>query len=269
MRSVMQVLYYATFFLTLACVAISLAAVARRTLLPAGRLVALAAAAAAVAGFGARWIVAGHPAIFGTFENTYALATALLAGAAIAVVSAPRLRDIWRWASVWALIALLYGTQFRSDPTPLTISEQSLWVDVHVAFAWVALVSLLAATTASVLRLAGRRPLDMEAEESDRLITECLMAGFCGLTAMLATGSWYSFILFGDFWKWSVVETLSLSVWLGYALVIHGRLFYRWSGRRLDVAVVLVLPVLIAAYFIWSVLPGTWHYFDIPLVKPY
>ncbi len=269
MTALMNVLYSATFLLTLLAVTASLVAIARREAMPVGRWIANAAAIAALAGFAARWYVAGHPAIFGTFENTYALAASLLVGATAIGIWRPRLQDIWRWAAPWALAALLYGTRFRSDPVPLTISEQSLWVDVHVAFAWVAFVALLAATTSALLRLAGRKPLGMDIEAADRFITECLMAGFSAFTAMLATGSWYSFIIFGVFWQWSTVETLSLAAWLGYALVIHGRLFYRWSGSLLDIGVVAVLPVLVAAYFIWSVIPDTWHYFDIPLMKPY
>lgn len=269
MTGAMNTLYAAAFALTLLGVLLSFGAVFFARARTVGRWVILGAAVAALLGFGVRWAVAGHPAIFGTFENTYALATALLLAAAIAGLWGPRFRDSWRWAAPWALAALLYGTRFRSDPVPLTISEQSLWVDVHVAFAWVALVSLLAASTGAIIRLSGRKPLGMESDDADRLITECLMAGFCAFTAMLVTGAWYSFVLFGVFWQWSTVETLSLTTWLGYALVIHGRLFYRWRGRRLDLAVVLVLPVLIAAYFIWSALPDAWHFFDIPLVKPY
>lgn len=269
MTTVMHGLYAATFFLTLAMLVVSLLGIVRPAILGLGVRATQIAAGTAILGFGVRWYLAGHPAIFGTFENTYALATFLLSAAAAAGLRSTRLRNIWRWAAPWALAALLYGTRFRSDPVPLTISEQSLWVDVHVAFAWVAFIALLGATSASVLRIARRRPLGMDVEESDRFITECLMAGFCGLTGMLATGSWYSFVLFGTFWQWSTVETLSLAAWLAYALVIHGRLFYRWSGWKLDVGLVAILPVLLGAYFIWSVIPDTWHFFDVPLVKPY
>lgn len=269
MTSLWNLLYGATFFLVLAAVVLSLIGIVRRNALALGRWITVAAAVTASLGFGVRWYLAGHPAIFGTFENTYALATALLVSSAAFTFRDEPWRGIWRWAVPWTLVSLLYGTQFRSEPVPLTISEQSLWVDVHVALAWVALVALLAATTASIVRVSGRRPLGMPTGETDRVITECLMAGYCGLTGMLATGAWYGFILFGVFWQWSTVETLSLVAWLGYALVIHGRLFYRWGGWRLDIGVLLMLPILIAAYFIWSVIPDTWHYFDIPLMKPY
>ena len=94
-------------------------------------------------------------------------------------------------------------------------------------------------------------------------------AGFSALTALLAVGSWYLYILFAVFWKWEIVETLTLIAWIGYGVVIHGRLFYRWHGRTLDIGVALLLPVLLLAFFIWSVFPGTYHYFDIPLVRPY
>jgi ABC-type uncharacterized transport system permease subunit len=264
-----NVFYGATVLLTIASVALSLLAPVWRPSLRFGRYAVIAAAVSASVGLSVRWFVAGHPAMFGTFENTYALAATLLVAAVGAGFWRPKWQELWRWSAPWALLALLYGARFRHEPVPLTISEQSLWVDVHAAFAWVAFVTLLAAGTYSALRLLGRRPLSLEPEDGDVFVTECLMAGFCALTAAIASGSWYSFLLFGQFWKWSIVETLSLVAWLGYAIVIHGRLFYHWRDRRLDIGVVAIVPVLIAAYFVWSVLPNTWHYFDIPLAKPY
>lgn len=269
MTTVWYVLYGATLLASLLAVALSIAGIVSRRALEAGRWATIAGAVTASGGFVARWYLAGHPAIFGTFENTYALATALLVSSAVASMRGGRWRAVWRWAVPWALVSLLYGTRFRQEPVPLTISEQSLWVDVHVAFAWTAFVALLAATSASIVRRCGGVPLGMESEETDRVIGECLMAGYAAMTVMLAIGAWYGFLLFGMFWQWSTVEIVSLVAWLGYAVVIHGRLFYRWEGRRLDIGVLCMLPVLVGAYFIWSFLPDVWHYFEFPLVKPY
>lgn len=269
MNDLMNISYMLMFAAVLAALALSIAGIVRSSLLAVGRWTAVAALALATAAVGVRWYVAGHPPIFGNFENSLALAWVALFIAIVAGFVSPRLVNVWRWAVPWALAALLFGSRFRSEPVPLTISEQSLWVEVHVVLAWIGFVSLLGATSLAVVRLSGRAPLGLPDAEADSLLGDLLMAGFCGLTGMLATGSWYLFILFDSFWDWSVVETLSLVAWLGYAIVIHGRLFYRWHGRRLDVSVLLVLPVLIAAYFIWSVFPGTWHFFEIPLVKPY
>ncbi len=265
----MSALHIITLSLTAGAVALSVIALQWRSALRFGRFSTTAAALSATLGLAVRWAVSGHAPIFGTFENTYTLAWALLATATVVGFVRRDLEDLWRMAVPWALASMTYGLQFRSEPVPLTISEQSLWVDIHAVFAWIALVSFLGVTSLAAVRVIGGRPLGLPAERSDDLMTELLMIGYAGFTGMLATGAWYSFVLFGTFWQWDIVESLALVTWLSYGVVIHGRLFYRWGSRRFDMAVLLVLPLLIAAYFVWSFFPDTWHFFDIPLVKPY
>ena len=235
----------------------------------AGRVLVTAAAGAATLGLAVRWAGSGHPPIFGTFENTYAATWFVLSVAAAASWAPSGLRDAWRWGPPWAVPLMLWGMRFRAEATPLTISEQSLWVDFHVLFAWLAFVPLLAATTLSGLRLAGRDPLGLDERDSGRLLTRLLLIGFVSMTVMLALGSWYMFLLFGRFWRWEIVETLTLVAWIGYGTAIHARMFGTLRGRGLHALVVSLLPILVLAFFIWSVYAGTYHYFEIPLVKPY
>lgn len=226
------------------------------------------AGAVGLFGLAQRWYVAGHPPIFGTFENTYTAAWALMVTAALLGVRT-RYRGAWRLTAPWALAFMLWGTRYRKGPTPLTISEQSLWVDVHVMFAWICFVALLLLTSVAIQRLRGRIPFGMDENDSEEAQLRFLLVGFAAMTLMLATGSWYSYLLFGAFWQWEVVETMSLVAWLGYSMIIHSRLFGGLRGRKFDAAVVAVLPALLLTFFIWSVYPNTFHYFDIPLVKPY
>jgi len=170
---------------------------------------------------------------------------------------------------LWPLALMVYGTGFRSEPVALTISEQSVMVDIHVLFAWTAFVCLLGATTVSLLRLLGRLPTGRADEDTERLHDRLLLIGYLAFTAMLTIGALYLWVLFATLWRWEIVGTLSLLAWLLYGLLIHGRLFYRWRGPWYDAGVVAVLPVLVLAFWIWSVFPGTYHFFDIPLLRPY
>lgn len=216
-----------------------------------------------------RTAASGHLPLFGTFENTWACAVAIM----LFVVIAPRLdrsfASMWRWMTPWSVLLLVYGMNFRSEPVALTISEQSVWVDVHVAFAWFGFVCLLAASTLSLLRLVGRQPLDVMQEERERMHDRLLFLGYLAFTTMLTVGAFYLWVLFATLWRWEIVGTASLLVWLLYGMLIHGRLFHRWNGRWYHAGVLGVLPVLLLAYWVWSVFPGTYHFFDIPLVRPY
>lgn len=235
---------------------------------PFGLSAVAVALASATVFLAMRWAAVGHPPLFGTFENTYAATWCLLAFGLFAAFRLPTMRDSWRIAAFWSAVFMAWGTRFRSTPVPLTISEQSIWVDVHVIFAWAAFVPLLVAGSMAVVDLIrGRRqPLS---EQGRRNLNVLLTVGFVAFTAMLASGSWYLNVLFGTLWQWGIVETLCLLAWLVYAIVIHGVLFRRWSGAKLLLPLALMIPVLLAAYWVWSVFPGTFHFFDVPLVRPY
>lgn len=215
-----------------------------------------------------RWALIGHPPIFGTFENTLAAAWFMIAFA-FAALRIPDLRAVWRVALPWALALVGWGMRYRSDIVPLTISEKSLWVDVHAFFAWCAFTPLVILGTTAALRLI-RQGADLEGLQPTPTQTQAIVsAAFVAFTAMLLTGAWYLNVLFGTFWQWGVVETVSLITWLLYGMVLHGILFRRWSTTWLTWVLMLLVPVMIVAYFVWSVFPGTFHYFDVPLVRPY
>lgn len=215
-----------------------------------------------------RTAYAGHAPVFGTFENTLSCSVALLVGAAL-TSRRHEPTGAWSWALPWSLALLVYGTFFRQAAVPLTISEQSLWVDAHALLAWVAFVPLILASTLALYRVRGVSFWELSDEEGDEYIGRLLNFGFLGLTVMMIVGSWYLYLLFGVFWKWEIVETMALVGWLGYALVIHARYFYRLSGRAFGAAILAVLPALILTFWVWSLFPNTFHYFDIPLMRPY
>ena len=215
-----------------------------------------------------RWIAIGHPPIFGTFENTLAAAWFLLV-LALAMLRVPALRGTWRVALPWAAVLLGWGLRYRAEPVPLTISEQSLWVDVHAFFAWCAFTPLIVLGSIAALRLI-RRGADWDGLRPSSTQTQVIVsAAFVAFTAMMATGSWYLNVLFGTFWQWGIVETVSLITWLLYGMVLHGILFRRWSTNWLMWVLMLLVAPLIVSFFVWSVFPGTFHFFDVPLVRPY
>lgn len=221
-----------------------------------------------LAGLTLRSIAAGHLPIFGTFENTYAASWFLLAGA-LAGRATRWWRCSWRLAVPWAALLLTYGSFFRSAPLPLTISELSWWVDLHVLFAWMAFVPLLAAGTLGPALIFGSGHDARDVERMEIRAVRLAGGGFVALSAMLAVGSWYMYVLFGEFWRWDIVGTLTLVVWLLCTIVVHGRLFWRWSGRTLGGWLAALLVATLLAYWVWSVFPGTYHFFDIPLLKAY
>lgn len=215
-----------------------------------------------------RWTVTGHPPIFGTFENSIAAAWSI----AVAVLWGRKwgpLHDVpddfERWFSLWIPVALLFGLFFSRTPYPLTISERSFIIDVHVLFAWAAHTVLLAASTAAALIVARRPGWDSAA--ADSVVVRGAGLGFALFTVMIAVGSLYSYLLFADWFKWEMVEAFAAAAWLGYSSVLHAFMFFRWRGSRLAWAMLIVMPLMLGTFWVWSIYSGTYHNFDIPEIR--
>ena len=91
--------------------------------------------------------------------------------------------------------------------------------------------------------------------------------GFVLHTAMLASGSFYKFLLFGTAWTFDPIETLGFVAWVAYGTLLHMHLFAQWEGLRLarwclGLFVILVVSYRGIVYFpAWS----TYHIFDMDL----
>lgn len=215
----------------------------------------------------ARGIVSGHPPIFGTFENSMAAswAVALVTVVLIARGGERAHPALVRAMLAWVLAILVYGQFFDKTPYPLTISERSALVDVHVLFAWTAFSIMLLSATAGAVRLIER---DAERQQAlDGLIVRGVGLGTAAFTAMLLLGSLYCYVLFADWYRWEIVGATAFATWLGYALTAHAYLMFGWRGRRIAWCVLALLPLVIAVFWSWSIVSSTYHYFEIPEIR--
>lgn len=221
----------------------------------------------------ARWVAIGHPPLFGTFENVLAAGWTLAAMVLWGAWRGSGWRDLaWASALPWLVILPAWGLRYPARLLPLTISERSLWVDIHVLFAWVAFdVVVLAVGTSGLVVARERWPSRLTwvpaAEAVDLWLFRAVTLAFIGTSLVLATGSYYSVLLFGAWVRWEVVQVSSIVLWLALAMIVHARLFYGWKGAKLAWAVLAVLPVALTSYWVWSVYRGTYHSFDIPLLR--
>lgn len=221
------------------------------------------ALAGVMAAWIARWHLAGHLPLFGTYESSLSLSVAVLGTVAVLRLSTRRAGRLWPVAAGVAALLLVHGARF--DPTifPLTISERSWVVDVHAVLAWIAFGAFAANVALAVWLLIGRG----EEKRSGRWLARTLTIGFALHSAMLVSGSFYKFLLFGRAWTFDPIETLGLVAWLAYGTLLHLHLFAGWQGRRLagwclGLFVVLVVSYRGIVYFpAWS----TYHIFDMDL----
>jgi len=238
-----------------------------RRLTLVGEWVGWAVLAATTAVWVWRWRLSGHLPLFGTYESALSLSVAVLGAVAIL-----RLRTAWA-ARVWpvacgvAAALLAHGLMFDPTAFPLTISERSWVVDVHAIFAWAAFGTLATNVGLALWSLVAVRATGDRSDRAERWLARTLTVGFALHSAMLASGSFYKFLLFGKVWTFDPVETLGFVAWLAYGTLLHMHLFAGWEGRRLagwclGLFVVLVVSYRGIVYFpSWS----TYHIFDMDL----
>ena len=224
-----------------------------------------------------RWAGVGHPPVYGTYEATLAASWFLVLYVALSFRSVHRHFRLLVLTSVpIALLLLLYGIVFfNTERIPLTISEQSLWVDFHALFSWLAFAPFTLAFCLSAFYLWSTRiggalaPTAAAPDRSLNIIDELafryISFGFFNHSVMFALGSYYSSILFGDWWQWDPVFSISLLAWLLVGLYIHMRIFYNWGGGRAARLYVGIFAVIIVSYWGLIYLPAgqTFHVFDL------
>lgn len=216
-----------------------------------------------------RWFLTEHPPVFGSFENGLAASWVLIL-LCLLLARSQRFDFIYLMAPVGALALLAYGSTFSHQLFPLTLSEDSLWIDFHVTFAWLAFTSLAIAAFIGLLLLKPSWSRFSPAELPppavlDDLLVKYTAYAFMAFTLTLASGSYYSSIVFGRWWRWDPIESLSLVVWLLLSLIIHLRRSFGWRGAQLSWLAVAGLAMAIGAYWLMVYFPPgtTYHVFDI------
>ena len=215
-----------------------------------------------------RFQAAGHLPLFGTYESSLSLAAAcLLAAAPWALRNGVRRAGLWPAACGVAAALLAHG--LRYDPTiyALTISERSWVVDVHAVMAWAAF-GVLAANAGLALWLLIR-PLSSGDDFDPRAgsLAWTLSLGFALHTAMMVSGSFYKFLLFGSIWTFDPIETLGFVAWVAYGTLLHMHLFAGWEGRRLARWCLGLFLILVISYrgILYFPAWATYHIFDMDL----
>lgn len=219
--------------------------------------------AATTAILAARTMQIGRLPVFGPFENTIVAGWAASVVIAASCFSAPTaIKDrLARALAPCVPLILVAGAAFSRSKGLMGANERALIGYAHGYVGWFGFGLFLSATVTAVLVLRAEGRKDSDGETLSAHLFRLLCFGFAWLTATMASGALYSFLLFSDWYQWQIVEVLSALIWLGYALLIHAHLLFGWKTRRLAIGVLAAGPLLLATYWIWSFLPITYHYF--------
>lgn len=206
----------------------------------------------------ARWVLSGHPPVTDTYELnlTGTWLTMLLfltfARAGKADISLGLI------VTPIVLLVLAYGCIIGSNIQPMGPAYRSVWLVVHVLFAWLGFGSFTIATGAAVLFLLKERHPDSarlkkvpDLVELDLAAYRYVVLGFVCHAMMLVAGAIWAKQLWGQYWNWDPLETWSLVAFLFYAFYLHLRRFMGWKMRR--AAWLTVIGLTIIAISFWGV----------------
>lgn len=277
-----QILYITSMILCLVSGALSIFVPTKRLSILTLPVAAVVSAALLIA---LRWYESGHSPIFGTYEEVLAASFTLALAALITVKRAPLIASFCMFL---AAATYLYGLTFSSAQRPLIISEQSLWVEFHVLFSWVAYAFSTLSFGAALMVLFGRSHSELTrvsgqvlgqlsredgwSEESrlwaknpvEWLLRDGLTLGVYFQGVFFFLGSYYSSRLHGNWWMWDPVEYLFVIAWLLYCVAVHGRLFLGWGKRKVACWTIAAFVVTMALYWgLYYISFSTYHVFDI------
>ncbi|MFC1592166.1 cytochrome c biogenesis protein, partial [Thermodesulfobacteriota bacterium] len=166
------------------------------------------------------------------------------------------------------IVFLVLGQGFTTHTAavPMGPAYQSMWLVVHVIFAFLAFGCYAMATGAAVLfllkgnidrwkpghNLPGQEALDTSGYR-------CIVLGFINHAVMLVSGAIWAKKLWGHYWNWDALETWSLISFLVYAFYLHVRSFWDWKMQRAAWLAVAGLVVLAISFWGVSLFEPTIH----------
>lgn len=139
---------------------------------------------------------------------------------------------------------------------------RSTWLGVHIGLALLGDAAIAVAGVVSMVYLVQERRLKQKKPKSkagtglhtlpalevlDRVSVQLLKFGFPLMTLGLLSGALYGKQVWGYYWNWDPRNTVSLMVWVLYAVMLQARLVSGWRGRRAAILTVVgVIAILIA-----------------------
>lgn len=224
----------------------------------------------------ARWIASGRLPYVHQYENLVAGLWFIVALYIAVGVWRPSLRGVGIVVLPAALLSLGYGLTLERGILAEGPTTKSIWLAVHVLFAWATYASYtICAGLATIELLKGRkegvRPGSLLERAPDvpriqDLTFRFVAFGFLVNGVMIASGSIWAYELWGSYWGWDPVETWSLITWLAFGFYMHAKLLLGWRGKRLAwLALFALFGVMMTFWgvqFAPSLLGSQYHRFD-------
>lgn len=92
------------------------------------------------------------------------------------------------------------------------------------------------------------RALLPKADQLDHIAYSNILVAFALVAVVLVTGALWAHYAWGRYWGWDPKETGALVIWITYALYLHTRITYGWTGPKSAVIAVFGFFVILAGF---------------------
>lgn len=222
------------------------------------------------ASIAARWYTSGRLPYVQEYENVL-MGTWVVTALYLLVGSAwQNLKVTGVGVLPFVLLSLGVSTTMSTAVAPVTAPYRSIWLGVHVTFAWFTYAAYTICAALGFLEIMkGRKDSArytwLEKVPAPEVLRERTMRfvgyGFLVNGVMIASGAIWAYDLWGSYWQWDPVETWSLLTWLAFGLYLHAWFTLGWRDTRLAwIAIGALFGVLMT---FWGVqfLPSSYHLF--------
>jgi cytochrome c-type biogenesis protein CcsB len=164
----------------------------------------------------------------------------------------------------FVFVLMVFATlspKINSSIVPMPEVLQGNYINYHLASCFIGYAAFSISFVFSILYLFKREKRDSNSNEVKSMIPsrnvlddisyKMIAIGFVMFTILIATGMFRTRIIWGSYWQWDSVQTWSLICWIVYAVILHGRFTWKWSGR-----ITAVLSIVGFALSIISFLTG-------------
>lgn len=231
-----------------------------------------AALASHTASIAVRWAVTGRLPFVLTYENVLAGSWFMVVAYVALGAWRPSLRVAGAGILPLALLSLGWALGLSSASAPETPAYKSVWLAVHVLFAWASYAAYSSAAGLALVELLktrrkGIRPGSVlertpQVATLQDLTMRLVGFGFLVNGVMIASGAIWAYDLWGSYWRWDPVETWSLLTWLAFGFYLHARLTLGWRGKRLAWLVLFALFGVMMSFWGVQFFPSSFHVFQ-------
>jgi cytochrome c-type biogenesis protein CcsB len=219
------------------------------------------------AGFIARWIESykvglGHLPIRGPYE-CLTFSACMLVLFYLAIEFKIKTRTFGIFIMPIAFLIMVYatiGTRVAKEIVPMPEVLQGNYINYHLSSCFIGYAAFTISLVASILYLFKREGSStalLSKKTLDDINYKMIAIGFVMFSILIVTGMLRSKIIWGSYWQWDQVQTWSLIAWLVYAVLLHGRFTWKWSGALTAVLSIIgflfsIISFLVGAGFLFA-----------------